>query len=195
MTLKPLDVADLAEAVLGCACAALEATAVTVPGQPGCPDCRACVVPGTAAWDTCDSPATSTGAGGQLTVNVARLYASTRDAFPVEVRAVQGLRGCLLPPLTAVELVITLLRCAPTADEQGVPPDCAALAATAQTLHVDMATLYNSLLCCLPGLDPSKRLGALFVMGVSRTIGPEGGCVGVEQRVTVALPGCACPTT
>ncbi len=29
-------------------------------------------------------------------------------------------------------------------------------------------------------------------MGVQRTIGPEGGCVGLEQRITVALPGCAC---
>ncbi|MCM1964833.1 hypothetical protein [Streptomyces sp. G1] len=193
MAVKPLAVHDLAEDVLMCVCVALDQAAVDVPGQPGCPDCRACLVPGTVAWDSCEDPCAAgpAGAGGQLTVNVARMYPST--SFPVEDREVRGLRGCTLPTYTAVELVITLLRCVPGPDEGGCPPTCEELAAAARVLHVDLATVYNALLCCLPGTAPNPR-GRRYVIGTSKTIGPEGGCVGLEQRVTVALYGCSpCP--
>ncbi|MDX2813445.1 hypothetical protein PV410_12910 [Streptomyces sp. PA03-5A] len=191
MALSPLAVHDLAESVLACVCAALEATAAEIDGQPGCP-CRACVVPGAAAWDSCDDPCgQEQGAGGQLTVNVARIYPST--TFPTEDRDVRGIRGCTPPPITAVDLVITLLRCAPGPDEGGCPPTCEDLAATARILHVDQVSVYNALLCCLPGTDPTRRRGRKYVLGPSRTVGPEGGCVGIEQRVTVALSGCKCP--
>ncbi|MFJ1695655.1 hypothetical protein ACIOHC_10970 [Streptomyces sp. NPDC088252] len=190
MALSPLALHDLTEAVLGCVCAALEATAEEVDDQPGCPDCRACVVPGQAAWDSCADPCTGD-AGGQLSVNVARIYPST--VFPAEDREVRGVRHCAPPATTAVELVITLLRCAPGPDVNGCPPACEELAAAARVLHVDAVTVYNALLCCLPGTS-ARRRGRKFVLGAQRTIGPEGGCVGIEQRVTVALPGCApCP--
>lgn len=194
MTLRTMAIGDLAETVLGCVCAALTEAAHTFEGQPGCPDCRSCVVPGLPAWDGCDNPCEAASVGGQLSVNVSRIYPATPDAFPAEARVVQGQRGCAPPPLTAVELVVTLLRCAPSITERGCPPSCEDLSAAARTLHMDMATVYNALLCCLPGADPTRRLGAIFTMGVQRTLGPEGGCVGLEQRVTVALPGCACPT-
>lgn len=190
MALKPLAIHDLTENVLGCVCAALGAAAETVEDQPGCP-CRSCVVPGEVAWDSCEDPCTGE-ASGQLSVSVARIFASGPDDFPSERRVVLGVRGCVAPPITAVELVVTLLRCAPSIDESGCPPSCDELARTARRLHVDMVTVNNSLLCCLPGIDPRPR-GLRYVMGASRTIGPEGGCVGLEQRVTVALPGCGCP--
>ena len=79
MALNLNAVQGVAEAVLGCVCAALQDAAGQVDGQPGCP-CRSCLVPGTAAWDSCDDPCNATpdgGAGGQLTVNVARLFSST----------------------------------------------------------------------------------------------------------------------
>lgn len=44
------------------------------------------------------------------------------------------------------------------------------------------------LLCCLPQTGGGRR-GPEFVIGAQRIIGPEGLCVGIEQRVTVALPG------
>lgn len=195
MTLGPLAIHDMAVSLLACVCAALDEAATVVEGQPKCPDCASCVVPGQPAWDSCDAPcATGGGSRGQLSVNVARIYASTQDTFPAESRVVQGLRGCVLPPLTAVELVVTLLRCAPTVNEEGCAPTCEELTAAARILHTDMASVYNGLLCCLPGTQPGRRLGRLFVMGAGRTLGPDGGCVGLEQRVTVALPGCACPT-
>ncbi|MFJ8852370.1 hypothetical protein [Streptomyces sp. NPDC102437] len=196
MPLTPFAVHDLAEAVLGCVCAALDAAAEEIPGQPGCPECRACVIPGQAAWDSCDAEQGCGGAGGapgQLTVNVARIYPAAQG-FPAEDRTVQGVRGCTPAPLTAVELVITLLRCAPVMDEDGCPPSCEEQTEAARILHVDMATVYSALWCCLSGLGPHPRKPYRFLVGGQRTIGPEGGCVGLEQRVTVALPGCGrCP--
>ncbi|GAA2945988.1 hypothetical protein GCM10020227_11060 [Streptomyces flavovirens] len=148
-------------------------------------------MPGQVAWDGCEDPCDGTGAGGQLAVSIARIYPSTR--FPDLDREVRGVRGCQPPPTTAAEMVITLLRCAPAVNEHGCPPTCAELSDAARVTHVDAATVYNALLCCLP-LTGSRR-GRRFVMGEQRIIGPQGGCVGIEQRVTVALPGCApCPT-
>ncbi|WP_415949539.1 hypothetical protein [Streptomyces sp. KLOTTS4A1] len=139
MALKPLAIRDLAEAVVGCVCAALARTAEEVPGQPGCP-CRACAVPGLVAFGSCDDPCAAKEAGSQLSVSVARIYGSSLDEFPNESRNVQGVRGCTPPPLTALELVVTLLRCAPVMNENGCPPTCDELTASAQVLHVDMVT-------------------------------------------------------
>ncbi|MEZ7005823.1 hypothetical protein [Streptomyces sp. AD55] len=192
MALNPYSVHDLAEAVLGCVCAALDAVADQVEGQPGCP-ARACVVPGAPAWDDCDAPCDGPGAPGQLTVHVHRLYPSTR--FPVEDIEVRGTPGCSPPAKTAAELVVTLLRCAPVPTENGCPPPCEELSEAARILHTDSTTLYNALLCCLPQTGTgNRRRGPQFVLGGQRTIGPQGGCVGIEQRVIVALPGCSpCP--
>ncbi|MFU0240457.1 hypothetical protein ACKI1J_32550 [Streptomyces scabiei] len=193
MPLTPYSVHDLAEAVLGCVCAALDAAAETVPGQPGCP-CRTCVVPGVVAWDGCGpEDCAPDGEPGQLTVSVARIYPAGQN-FPAEDRTVQGVRGCMLPPLTAAELIITLLRCAPVQDEEGCPPPCEEQTEAARILHVDASTVYSALWCCLPGLGLNPRRPPRFVIGAQRIVGPDGGCVGVEQRVTVALPGCGkCP--
>lgn len=190
MALTPLAIHDAAEAVLGCVCEALDRATLEVDGYPGCPTCRVCVVPGQAAWDGCVDDCTGD-AGGQLSVNVARIYPSTQ--FPAEDRAVRDLRDCAPPPVTAVELVVTLLRCAPMQTEQGCPPSCEEQAEAARILHIDAAVVMNALLCCLPHTGGGRR-GRRFVLGGQRTVGPDGGCVGIEQRVTVALPGCApCP--
>ncbi|EDY43994.1 hypothetical protein [Streptomyces sp. SPB074] len=189
MALTPYTVHDMAETILACVCSALDATEAEVDGQPGCP-CRACVVPGAPAWDGCDDPCGSSGAGGQLTVHVARLFPSS--SFPEQDRSVLGTRGCTPPSTLAAELVVTLLRCAPVIDERGCPPTCKEQAAAARITHTDASTIYTALLCCLP--QTGGRRGRRFLMGESRIVGPQGGCVGVEQRVTVALSGCApCP--
>ncbi len=186
MALTAFALHDLAETVLGCVCAQLEAVAAVVEDQPGCP-ARACVVPGATAWDTCEAPCDGEGAPGQLTVNLAQIYPST--SFPTVDREVRGTRGCPPPATTAVELVITLLRCAPGPTDGGCPPSCEELSAASRILHVDATTVYNALLCCLPKTGGGRR-GPKFVIGAQRIIGPEGLCVGIEQRVTVALPGC-----
>lgn len=196
MALRLHAIQEAADAVLACVCAALQETAAEVEGQPGCP-CRSCVVPGLPAWDSCDDPcgqAPADDAGGQLSVSVVRMYQST--SFPAPDRegpspATQG-RRCVPPPALAVELRVTLLRCAPPPAEDGCPPSCDELGEAARILHVDMATVYNALVCCLPGAS-SRRKGLQFYVGQQRTVGPEGGCVGLEQSVTIALPSCGCP--
>ncbi|MFB8402211.1 hypothetical protein [Streptomyces sp. NPDC055912] len=192
MALNLLAVHELAETVLGCVCQALETTAAADTDQPGCP-CRACVVPGPPAWDCCDEPCDTdgVGAGGQLTVHVARIFATS--SFPVDDRVVQGGRNCQPPAATGVELVVTLLRCAPTMDERGGPPSCEDMAAAARIVHVDTATIYNALLCGLPTTG-TRRRGPTFFLGAHKVLEQQGGCMGVEQRVTVALPGCGCPS-
>lgn len=191
MALSALAVQTLAETVLSCVCTALDATAAEVEGALGCP-CRACVVPGPPAWDSCADPCgPGEGVGGQLSVHVARIYPSAQSEFPAEYRTVLGARGCQLPG-TAVELVVTLLRCAPMINENGCPPTCEELTAAALLVHTDATSVVNALLCCLPTTG-SRRRGPRFVLGAQRILEPKGGCMGVEQRVTVELPGCGCP--
>lgn len=191
MALRPEALHDLNQTLLACVCAALDQVAEEIPGQPGCP-CRACVVPGAPAWDECGNtnPCTEKGTPGQLTVHFARTYPTSR--FPQEDLQVYGQPGCKPPPTTAAELVVTLLRCAPTVDDHGCPPTCEEMETAARVTDIDSVTIYNAIMCCLP--KTAGRRGRRFVMGQQRIVGPQGGCVGVEQRVTVALPGCApCP--
>ncbi|MDP4501070.1 hypothetical protein [Nonomuraea turcica] len=178
---------DVAAAVLACVCEALDRTAAEVEGQPGCP-CRACVVAGAPAFDQCEDPCSGE-PGGQLTVNVERVWPSS--SFPEEDRDVRGVKGCAPVPTLAAELVITLLRCAPMQDEGGCPPSCEELEAAARIVHVDAVTILSALQCCLP--TTAGRRGRRYVMGRTRILTPEGGCMGVEARVTVALPGICCP--
>lgn len=190
MALSPAGIYDLAQVVLACVCADLDAVAAAVDGQPGCPS-RSCVTPGPPAWDNCDGSCDGTDTCGQLSVHIARTYPSS--TFPQEDRTVLGVRGCTPAPTTAAELVVTLLRCVPTLDENGCPPPCEDLDASSRVLYTDMTTLTNALVCCLP--NTAGRRGRRFVLGASRVLGPLGGCVGIEQRVTVALAGCApCPS-
>jgi hypothetical protein len=184
VALIPESIPDLAQAVLACVCTALDATAEEIPGQPGCP-CRACVVSGTPPFDSCgDACNGQEGAGGQLTVHVARVYPTT--SFPSETREVLGLKSCS-PTSIAVELVITLLRCVPVSDpETGCPPTCEEEAAAARVIQIDSASVLNALLCCLPGFG-TRRRGPRYVIGAQKTLEPQGDCGGIEQRVTVAL--------
>ncbi|MFI7467417.1 hypothetical protein [Nonomuraea sp. NPDC049646] len=180
---------DLMRVMLACVCEALDEAALAVEGHPGCP-CRACVVAGPPAWDQCTDPCGGDQVGGQLTVHLERIFPSTE--FPQEDRQVRGTPGCRAPATTAAEIVVTLLRCAPVLDERGCPPACEVLESSARTVHVDAATVYSALMCCLP--HTAGRRGRRFLMGRTRVLGPQGGCVGVETRVIVALAGCApCP--
>lgn len=120
------------------------------------------------------------------------MYPSSLATFPGEDRQVLGTKGCTLPQLIAVEVLVTLLRCAPGPSEDGCPPTCEELALAAQILHTDMATVHNALMCCFPTTSPRRR-GQIFMIGQQRTVGPQGDCVGLEQRLTVGLPACACP--
>lgn len=195
MALSPTAVHDAATDLLNCVCQALDRLPVDVPGLAGCP-CRSCVVPGQVAADGCDGscPPVAGEYPGQLSVNVTRLYSSDRSAFPREVATVRDLRECAPPPVTVLELAVTLFRCTPLPDDQGCPPSCEELTAAARQLHADLLAVQAAVLCCFAGTDPVQRRGRRYVLGQSRTMGPQGGCVGLEQLVRVALDDCiTCP--
>jgi hypothetical protein len=187
---------EAAESLLTCVCAGLNRLPTELPGLAGCP-CRSCVVPGTPAADNCGSGCATLAPGeygGQLTVNVIRMYSSDRQNFPREVQTVRDASNCLPPPVVAVELAVTVWRCAPGPTKDGCPPSCDDLSAAAMQLHADMMAVQAAVLCCYSGTDTTDRKGRRYVLGASTTLGPQGDCVGMQQRVTAGLFDCvACP--
>lgn len=191
-----LAVHESAEALLNCVCSALAALPTTVPGMAGCP-CRVGVVPGTVAADGCDGGCNvpPDEYPGQLTVNVVRLYASDPVAFPREAgtgsaaagTGVRSLKNCAMPQVTVVELMVTLFRCVPGPTDDGCPPSMAELNESAMQYHADMLAVQQGILCCYAGTDTSRRQGRRYVVGQTTTLGPQGGCVGFQTRVVVAL--------
>lgn len=204
MVISILAVDQVAQSLLACVCEAIDRLPTEVPGLFGCP-CRKMVVAGTPAADACGNCSVP-GPGewpGQLTVNVERLYASDVQSFPRDISSaltnangggVRDLRNCNLPQVTAVELVITLFRCSPLPTDTGCPPSPAELTSTALQIHADMLAVQQGILCCFAGTQPNERRGQRYVMGQTRALGPQGGCVGFETRVIAALDGCLpCP--
>lgn len=189
MALDSLALHTLTEDVLGCVCAALDDVAGRVDGAQGCP-CVACVHPGQPAWDSCCECLPGGQTGGQLNVWVERIYPFTR--FPDQI--VEAHKCLPAGTGTAVDLVVTLLRCAPTVDDLGNPPSCDELARTARIVHLDMLTVFSAVTCCVPQTGGGRR-GRRFLVREHKTVGPEGGCVGSELRVAVDLgQPCLCPT-
>jgi hypothetical protein len=59
-----------------------------------------------------------------------------------------------------------------------------------------MFAVQRGILCCYASTGPATPTGRgrEFVMGPARTVGPQGGCVGFTQPVTVMLADClVCP--
>ena len=205
MALSMLAVHQAAQNLLDCVCQAVDRLPDEIPGLAGCP-CRVGVVPGQAAADGCDGGCNVPPGEypGQLTVNVVRLYASDRQNFPRETgqlstpglngTGVRDLRNCAMPQVTAVELLVTLWRCAPLPTDQGCPPTMAELDARAMQMHADMRAVQQGILCCYAGTAPEQRHGRRYVVGQTLSLGPQGGCAGFQATVTAALDDCIpCP--
>jgi hypothetical protein len=158
----------LTQELLDCACSALEKTTC------GCPS-RAFVSWGAVAWDRCCDD-------GMLWVGIDRVFAYERFPAPAGVVTCQ-------PPLAA-DLVIGVLRCAPVVNDQGEAPSVEKLMLSSAQNEEDAYVLMNGVLCCLAEAGKMRP----FVVGNQRPLGPAGGCIGSELRLTVALtdppPGC-----
>ncbi len=193
MALGILAINQAAQNLLDCVCAALQQLPSEAPGLMGCPSGRG-VVPGAqVAADGCDAGCEPLGPDeypGQLTVHVVRIYSSDYQAFPREVAQVRDNRKCLPPQTTAVELAVTVFRCAPLPTDEGCPPTAQELSETALQQHADMLAVQAAILCCYASTDQTRLDGRRYVIGQSASVGPQGGCVGFEQRVTVALDDC-----
>jgi hypothetical protein len=205
MAITPSTYTTAAQDLLSCVCTSLDQLPDEVTGLHGCP-CRACIVPGQPVADACGDDCTTPGPGqwpGQLTVNVARVYESDRKQFPRESSAsdrrsvsVHDARGCLSPQVMALVLQVTMFRCAPGSTKDGCPPSCEDLAAAAAQVNADMFAVHRGILCCYAGTGPDTptRRGREFVIGPAVSVGPQGGCVGFTQSVTLMLADCVvCP--
>lgn len=155
----------------------LRAAAYTaMAASPVGPPDRSCVVPGAIAWDECDC--------GLLAVAVARTYYS--DAFPTEQTEKVGAGSCR-PAWDVAEIVIQAIRCAPSPQGQDLFVECPALDASAREVATDAAVVKSAMSLKLCQMEDGNEIIDYLVQG--QTIeGPQGGCVGSELRVLVALP-------
>lgn len=152
----------LAEEIKDCLCVALEEQS-----DCGCP-CRACVIVGPTVWDDCEC--------GSLTIALDRVY--VHGNFPTSET---GPIFCSSP--LAGDFTITLLRCAPTVKDDGTAPSCDEISASARQIYTDFYITLRALICCLA----AKRRFAQFVVREAIPVGPDGGCVGFQIRVTIML--------
>lgn len=149
-------------------------------GTPGGRPERVCDVPGQLAWDDCQC--------GLLAVTVGRIYPST--TFPAEAADTQLTSPCP-PPYEAVDVTVTVLRCAPTVDSRGNPPSCETLGAAAEIWAWDVEAIRAAVVCCLTGLVFDGTVEN-WTLRATDPAGPEGGCVGSTTTLTVGLLSCAC---
>jgi hypothetical protein len=132
------------------------------------------VVPGAIPWDACDC--------GMLAVSVGRIYLS--DTFPEPMESV------ISPACSAAwevaEIIFQVIHCAPQPEGQNLYPSVASLMAAAQLMATDGAELikYASQKLCEMTRDDEI---VDHLIGTVDPQGPEGGCVGYQLSVLVAL--------
>jgi hypothetical protein len=171
-------VSDLDTVVDTLIAAVRAALAGTDAGEPA----RVCEVPGELAWDDCDC--------GVLAVSVDGPYLST--VLPTEAAGVDLASACP-PPYEAVDMTVSVVRCAPGPDDRGNPPTCEALTAAAITWFDDLDAVRSALACALLELRDADTV-VDFTLGETVPAGPEGGCVGSDTHLTVGFVNCLCPT-
>lgn len=139
------------------------------------PPCRYGVVPGSIAWDGCEC--------GALYVSVLNTFLS--DVFPMMLEEPVGV-GCDASQEVAV-ITVQVLRCAPGPDTAGNPPTPAQLDTCAQQIAADSfnaVAAVEKVLCGMKNKDDILE----YLLRETAPVGPDGGCVGTEINVSVALP-------
>lgn len=166
----------IAQTLLTCATVRLDET------EAGAPD-RACVITGPIAWDNCQC--------GQLIVAITNSYTSNNFPTPSASTAASFGTGRCGEPIIAYTLTISMLRCVPISDNQGNPPSCEALAASALQTVIDASAVRDGILCCLSDLirdrdDNGSLVLTGFVAG-NQDFVTGGMCGGSTMVVTVGL--------
>ena len=166
-----------------CIVAALEQTPAGAP-------CRQCLlIPSfTIPWDGCDCTSGGCTVPGQVAQAITSVYSS--EVFPAEFG--QTWRQCG-PHYDVVNVTVSVTRCVPVLNEQGVPPSCADELAAAITLENDRTAVRQALACCLFQLgNPTPYRIRGWRIGPSVTVGESGGCAGSETTYQFSLPACGC---
>jgi hypothetical protein len=132
------------------------------------------VLGGEVVWEDCCE------AGGQLAVSIARIF----PISPVFGFPNQAVESDQCPGNLAVAMNVWVIRCWPSAGEDGGMPDLNTLATAGRQLVSDMAAVSNATLEQV-GVWQNRYTAALA--GDTLSVGPEGGCIGVSSLVTVEL--------
>jgi hypothetical protein len=147
--------------------------ATTTGGKPE----RVTVYPGLIAWDECDC--------GLLAGAVQQVFFS--DDFPVPQGSGQPLpnTACAAGFIVA-QMVISVVRCAPTPNENEVSPTVMALTNAARVWTVDAHWTRHTVACRLQEMKDADEI-VDYVVNTQTPVGPEGGCVGSDIMFTVGL--------
>lgn len=137
------------------------------------------VVPGQIAWDACEC--------GQLaqTINPVNATAS----FPTPANDQR--RTACGPSGAALVVTLSLTRCVQGVDDNGNPPSCSALLADATRLENDRYIVRRTVACYLKAARETYRI-LDFTVGTASSVGPEGGCAGVELTYQIGLHDFCC---
>lgn len=169
--------------VTGVGACVLDALGQTPAGVP----CRQCLlVPsGTIPWDGCDCDCATPG-------QVAQAITSVHEAETFPALMVGNWARCG-PHQTVITVTLSVVRCVPVLDEQGVPPSCPDELAAAVTLENDRTAVRQALACCLHDLatavPPTIRA---YNIGPSVTVGESGGCAGIDTTYQISVGACHC---
>lgn len=139
------------------------------------PPTRAGIVPGTIAWDNCETC-------GQLAVSMSRIYLS--DDFPGDAGNLS--QNPQQAAWLVAEFACQLIRCAPVGDSQGNPPTMSQLDESAQTVMADCSTILAAVLLSLCTMAAGDLI-VDYAMRSAQIQGPAGACVGSEVSFAVSL--------
>jgi hypothetical protein len=139
---------------------------VTPTGWPS--NARRYIVPGQLAWDSCEC--------GLLAIEWQNV--SYTGAFPNPRQALAD--GCR--PYLALQLLVTVLRCAPNPGPHGEPPSPEDINAAAIINLDDMEAVLSGTSQAVSALENSNIILQYALAGVNPA-GPNGGCVGVTQQI------------
>lgn len=146
----------------------------------GSPDRICLAVPGEIAWDDCQC--------GQFAQTITQDVPS--ENFPIA--ATDRRTTACGPQHLVVSVTASLVRCVTGINRRdGKPPTCDELLRDARRLEDDRTALRLGVTCCLRALRDAYTITE-FTVGAATTVGPQGGCVGVELTYQFGLRNVCC---
>lgn len=165
MALTPI---GLAEQIRTCLCTNL---AASMAG----PTCRCYVYP--SPQPPADVCSKSSLGNGQATVSIVRTFPSVEFPTPDD----SGRCDAYL----AVEVSITVYRCAPTVSDSGVLPPVSDYEEATEILLSDAEAMKCAIVCCLPN-------GYQFIVSEWEMLVPSGGCMGGTITGIIGIDNQSC---
>lgn len=147
------------------------------------PVCRSSLKPGAEEFIPWDNCCECSNGEGELWVGVNRVWPS--DNFPFQVTGTE--RPCSFLAYAA-ELSIGVMRCSLALTDSGEAPTTERMEAEVAKMTADRAAVGQAIRCCY---GPTVEKGE-YLIGSWVPLGPNGGCVGGQQSLTITFLDCLC---